>query len=203
MGSPLPVRPLFAPRRSQSTVDNTMWGAKRSPIGAGWGFKGIGVGGGRHVNCANNNYYHKFIFVNPYFLSSLSCHSGIVSRPGGAMKRQVVLSVWFLSSFVVLSMSLQPTCVLPIQFWNVDKVMHLSAYCWLGLLPALAFPKGRTLTLCALAILCLGGGIEILQGFVPGREPSVADMLANGVGIGLGLPLGGMVRRRFAEEIYL
>jgi len=57
----------------------------------------------------------------------------------------------------------------------------------------LTFVLGRRLWWLALA-LCLAAsvGIEVVQGFIPGRDPSVRDIIANSVGavIGTGLAVG-------------
>jgi VanZ family protein len=64
-----------------------------------------------------------------------------------------------------------------------DKVGHLLAYlglmAWWGQLDS---RSGRLLLL----FLCMGAGLEGLQGLTPMRQPSLMDMLANASGAILG-----------------
>lgn len=64
-----------------------------------------------------------------------------------------------------------------------DKLGHFLAYlalmAWWGQLDA---RRDRLLGL----FLLLGAALEALQGLTPSREPSLADMLANAAGAGLG-----------------
>lgn len=66
---------------------------------------------------------------------------------------------------------------------NGDKVGHLLAYLalmtWWGQLD----PRSNRLLLL---FLCMGAGLELLQGLTPLRQPSVMDMLANASGAMLG-----------------
>jgi len=66
----------------------------------------------------------------------------------------------------------------------VDKWVHVGSYGLLTVLLAWGLHT-RTLSVVAavaLVAVCYGGGIELLQGLVPSRSPSVADMVANTVG---------------------
>jgi VanZ family protein len=73
------------------------------------------------------------------------------------------------------------------QFFGIalDKWVHVGSY---GTLTALLAWGRNSRTVAAVALvaaLALGysGGIELLQGLVPSRSPSVADMVANAVGV--------------------
>lgn len=74
-----------------------------------------------------------------------------------------------------------------------DKVMHAAAYAVLAALLSLA--TGRPALGAAVA---LGYGVtdEIHQAFVPGRFPSVGDLLADAVGAALGAGLVAYLVRR-------
>ncbi|MBB2484390.1 VanZ family protein [Mitsuaria sp. WAJ17] len=74
-----------------------------------------------------------------------------------------------------------------------DKLNHFSAFGMLTLLGSLAWP-GRQGRLAG-GLLAYGGLIEILQTQVPGRAAEWADLLADGIGILLGLGLLLVLRR--------
>lgn len=100
--------------------------------------------------------------------------------------------VWYLLgavlTLVVIVSGLVPSEDLP--HWQLsDKFEHLIAYTglavWFG---GLLRPR-RYLQL-ALALLALGGGIEIAQGLMGlGREADWRDFLADALGVGFGLSL--------------
>ncbi len=70
-----------------------------------------------------------------------------------------------------------------------DKLVHFGAYFILSLLAFLAYPKVK-LWILGLGLLVLGGGLEIAQELMKqGRDGSIADQLANGGGVVLGLIL--------------
>lgn len=98
--------------------------------------------------------------------------------------------VWYvigsaLTMLVIVS-SLVPSRDLP-HLRVSDKVEHLVAYFGLALWFGGLVPLRRYLAL-ALALLMLGGGIEIAQGLMGlGREADWRDFYADSLGVGLGL----------------
>ncbi|MEW5770554.1 MAG: VanZ family protein [Pseudomonadota bacterium] len=66
---------------------------------------------------------------------------------------------------------------------NGDKAGHLLAYfslmAWWGQLD-------RRVNALLILFLAMGAGLELLQGLIPGREPSLLDMAANAGGALLG-----------------
>ncbi len=68
-----------------------------------------------------------------------------------------------------------------------DKANHASAFATLMLVAACAWPQW--LRASPAALLAYGGLIEIVQSFIPGRDGEWPDLLADGVGIVLGLAL--------------
>ena len=70
---------------------------------------------------------------------------------------------------------------------------HVMAYAGLGLLLALGWGRRVDLRLLGLAVLVLGGVLEVGQGVVPGRSPNWWDLLADGLGAAVGLTAGGML----------
>jgi len=79
-----------------------------------------------------------------------------------------------------------------------DKVVHLGLYAVLGL--ALAWAGRESGWNRPFLLLALGFGYGVLdewhQSFVPGRDPSFGDLLADGVGVALGVLLGGLLLAR-------
>jgi VanZ family protein len=100
------------------------------------------------------------------------------------------VSAWLLTSYALLLawLSLSPAAAPPSAY---DKPLHVLAYCLFLLLGApLARVQGagfRPLAALAFAALGYGLALELGQGFVPGRVASLGDMIANAVGVALGL----------------
>jgi VanZ family protein len=66
------------------------------------------------------------------------------------------------------------------ELFGWDKAEHFTAYFGLALLSVLGW-SGRRLVPIFLAVLALGGGLELLQALV-GRDAEWGDMLANTLG---------------------
>ena len=94
---------------------------------------------------------------------------------------RVLLAVALLA-ILVLSL-MPPSSNLPTTGW--DKSNHMLGFGTLGLLGARGWP-GRTVIVLA-ALLAYGGLIEVLQSLTPYRSAEWADLLADGVGLGIGL----------------
>lgn len=85
------------------------------------------------------------------------------------------------------------------MFW--DKLNHMAAFACLSFTACLGFPgPWRRVMAVLLALLALGGLIEVVQAFVPGRSCEWGDLLADAVGIAAGamaaLPLLRMTSPR-------
>lgn len=96
--------------------------------------------------------------------------------------RRLWLAVGWGLVILVTVLSLLPTPKLPTQGFN-DKINHLLAYftlaAWFGQIHGARLKP-------VLALLALGAGLEVLQGLTGYREMSALDMVANGIGVGLG-----------------
>jgi VanZ family protein len=69
-----------------------------------------------------------------------------------------------------------------------DKANHAMAFAALGFVSVWAvWPRPRGWAWLVLALLAFGGAIEIAQTFLPPREGDWWDLLADGVGIAVGL----------------
>lgn len=89
----------------------------------------------------------------------------------------------WLSGIAVLS--LLPAKVAITTGWS-DKIEHGLAFAALAILWQLAWPKVRGLLIIALSV-SYGAFIELAQTFSPGRHADVWDLLADAVGVGLGM----------------
>lgn len=100
-----------------------------------------------------------------------------------------------VGAFMALLFYLSHRQVLPrVPEFN-DKVVHLLAYLVLGILCLRAFHGGlqplrsRTTALGVALAVAYAITDELHQSFVPGREPSVMDFLADGAGVLLAVAL--------------
>lgn len=72
-----------------------------------------------------------------------------------------------------------------------DKANHAIAFCALGLTSRLGFPGGRWRWVSLMAwLMAVGGLIEVVQHFVPGRDADAADLVADAIGAVGGLLAG-------------
>ncbi len=106
--------------------------------------------------------------------------------------RAAFIVLWLASLVAITVGSLLPSAVDGV---GSDKLMHLGAY---GVLSGLTWPAlevwgGRRLLGVALALIVFGLAIELVQPSV-GREFSVADAVANALGVLVGIPLGRLIR---------
>lgn len=91
-----------------------------------------------------------------------------------------------LGALTVTWLSLTPREGLP----NVgisDKLLHLAAYAALVVPGVFSFQNRRSIPLIATGLLILGSSLEVAQLAVPGRNASIADASANGIGVVFGL----------------
>jgi VanZ family protein len=121
--------------------------------------------------------------------------------------RAMWLAIGWLLVVLVIYLSLKSGW-LPLDALGRDETVHQLSY---GLSHVLAYgalmlwflqlyPASRR-PLIALGFLILAAALETLQGLTPDREPSVVDMVANTIGIGLGWLLGRTRLSRMLEMI--
>ena len=84
-----------------------------------------------------------------------------------------------------------------------DKLLHFSAYFVLGAMAAAAIKRPGLVKWAIIGLIVVGAAFEIMQGYV-GREPSVLDGVANGVGVIAGVGLARLIldllRRRWGYD---
>lgn len=76
-----------------------------------------------------------------------------------------------------------------------DKLLHGLAYCVLLLLADCSWPDSGLTPAKLLAVFAYGVLIEAVQYFLPWRDFSLADMLANALGMGFYVLLVPLLRR--------
>ena len=106
----------------------------------------------------------------------------MISSTSHALRPWRILLTVAIFAILVLSL-MPPSSNLPTTGW--DKSNHMLGFGTLGLLGVRSWPS-RTATVLAV-LLAYGGLIEILQSFTPYRSADWADLIADGVGLGLGL----------------
>lgn len=111
----------------------------------------------------------------------------------------------FVWAIITLVLTLIPGKDLPdVHFFQVDKFAHFFIFSVLMLLTGWGLTKTTVikgtpvhpLLTAALLSIAFGILIEFLQRFVPGRSFSIADMLANSVGVGLGYVIFRLLKGR-------
>jgi VanZ family protein len=114
-----------------------------------------------------------------------------------------------LWSIIVLTLSVIPGKSLPdVGIFQIDKLVHFFFFGVLMLLCCYSVYKISPekyffispLLMAGIYSVAFGVMIEILQKFVPGRSFSLADMLANSIGVGIGYLTYLVVRKNFLNS---
>jgi VanZ family protein len=121
-----------------------------------------------------------------------------------ARRRDLLRSLWFLAIFVVVVASLLPADSLAVRTLDrlpiTDKTEHTAMYALLAFLPALYERRGMVVA-TAVGLVALGVGLEFAQLASGWRKFETADMLADALGVGIGLAAGVAVRFRVPVRI--
>lgn len=87
--------------------------------------------------------------------------------------------------------------VAPPEVASSDKIAHLLVYGANCLLGFLAFRERDRRVVLVVGLIAFGCALELLQGLVPHRQPSFADVVANAAGVGaVALAARGAAARR-------
>ena len=93
----------------------------------------------------------------------------------------------FLVLFIILIIAITLLSLLPLksglELGKSDKINHFLAYAILSLNFGFISTKNRSYFVGIPFLIAYGLLIEFFQGFVPGRDPSFYDALANFVGV--------------------
>lgn len=103
---------------------------------------------------------------------------------------------WLVSTLTIAGAiavaTLKPTVALPYTQIGADKIAHMAAFMILVLPTAALWP--RVSALVGVLAVTYGAAIEIIQPFT-GRHAEVADLVADGIGVALGIIIGSAFRR--------
>jgi VanZ family protein len=108
--------------------------------------------------------------------------------------------VALLCVFAIIVLSLVPGVDRP-HTGLPGKAEHFIAYCSTGTLFALGFWSKGSRVVIALGLTLLAGSMEILQMWVPGRHPAIADAVVSSMGGLLGIALGALLLG-FAAQVH-
>lgn len=96
--------------------------------------------------------------------------------------RKVATSVFVSAVLTVAVTLLTPASALPqTDIW--DKLEHAGAFAGLAFLGFVAFPERTNVWRLVLGLVAFGSVCELLQMFVPGRDSSLEDAIANALGV--------------------
>jgi VanZ family protein len=100
---------------------------------------------------------------------------------------------FILYVFAVVVVSLIPSRSISTP-GGLDKVGHFMAYAIMAYLGLVAFKSRRASILVILFSITLGFALELLQSVISGRDPSIADGIANFIGIFFGAGVYFLIR---------
>src|SRR4029450_4624244 len=112
--------------------------------------------------------------------------------------RRIARILFLLAAAVITVLSLLPQHDLP-KVGVSDKIEHLLSYFVLAILRSFAVRERRSLLTLFVLLCIMGGVIELLQAFSPGRWPDIVDGVVDGAGGAAGVLIGAAfarVRRR-------
>ena len=93
--------------------------------------------------------------------------------------RTVFAVALLVTGYLCLTPKLHP----PPELARHDKLVHFAVFAVNGLLALPAFRVGRARWIALAGLVLYGAALEWLQGFVPNRFSSLADGVANSLGI--------------------
>ena len=113
----------------------------------------------------------------------------VLDRLGG---RLLFLGLaWLVLAACIAAGCFTPAHRLPTWLPN-DKLLHFGAYFALAFPMAFVTQSWSRLLLIAIGLSIAGFLIEIVQRYIPGRDSSIADMVANTGGVVMGIGAGYM-----------
>lgn len=100
------------------------------------------------------------------------------------------MNKYLVTSAILLFVIISTLSLLPpesgVEVPGNDKVGHFLAYTLFSLNVAVLFKARKTQIIALILVFLYSMLIEFIQGFIPGREPSGLDLIANASGIMIG-----------------
>jgi VanZ family protein len=110
------------------------------------------------------------------------------------MGRIIVRGAFFVLTALVIWLSVKAPGEGPeLPIW--DKLQHFMAYAALGFTGSLGFSGRKPTIALAVGLVGLGAALEVAQFYVPARDMSLGDGIANLLGAIFGVGLGYLVTR--------
>ena len=97
--------------------------------------------------------------------------------------KKTALIIWISCALMITVGSLMPHLGWPPEAFHIDKFIHGSAYAGLAFLPFFFTTNRNVIIIFLAAIIAMGGGIEILQTFMPSRDGTIGDFAADVCGV--------------------
>ncbi len=85
-----------------------------------------------------------------------------------------------------------------IELW--DKLGHFLAYAVLAVGGGMAFLPRRTEVAVGVLLIAYGCIFEIAQVYIPGKSGTIADAIADGLGVVAGMVIVRILRRCFTKQ---
>lgn len=102
--------------------------------------------------------------------------------------------IWLTVLLVVIIQSLLPYASTKIAGTLINKLLHIGCFFILAFLPTYDFISRSQGIYVALSMAILGYALQYLHNFIPGRHYLPADMIANNIGVIIGLFAGLLAR---------
>jgi VanZ family protein len=112
------------------------------------------------------------------------------------LKMPLIFALYVLA---VILVSLLPSG--GVSPWHVDNIGHFLAYTGMAVLACLTFNSGIARVSALFFAIALGVALEWGQSFVPGRDMSLLDGVANSLGVLSGTVLFRLRGRHFARYV--
>jgi VanZ family protein len=103
------------------------------------------------------------------------------------MKKNTIITIiiWLLLLLLIVAGSLSPNISTP-EKYHLDKIIHFGAYMLLTFIAYFSSKNRRTLITAVVILIMIGGGIEIIQTFIPERSGTIGDFAADILGVIVG-----------------
>jgi VanZ family protein len=104
--------------------------------------------------------------------------------------------IWFILILGVTVQSILPYASTKIAGTFINKILHVGCFFLLAFLPTYDFVNRSQGIYVGLSMAILGYVLQYLHNYIPGRHYLATDMIANNIGVALGL-ITGLIARFF------